>query len=488
MIVEDEAEVRKSLVRLVKKSEIEIGEIVECCNGQEALCILKKKTVDVVFTDIHMPEMDGCELAEQIAGMEQEGRSKAPRVVVVSGFENFQCAIEMLKYGARDYILKPASEEAVRDVLERMELEIRREEKQRMEIRMIYRQHMRNLLKNQDNESQEVWEIMASIISEQIGSDTPYRLVLTNPAEMSYPQKPRFSLDRVNGDLYLILEKDLDSWICADAEGFSLGISGPHISICDVPVAYEEALNARKASFILNSSREEYGCHQWQTLPELDGEIEKFLQQFPSNKLDVTRKRFQSLCFEARHERLSPVQLVDLMEKIVTRLNEDYQNIYSSRNGNQDCPHPLDYISVDQYLENFDVWLTACHKALLEEENGLRRNDKIRQAVEYINENYQKDLNLAMVSNHVSMNYSMFSNAFKKYTGVNFVNYLKNIRIAEAKILLEETNKKVAEVGLAVGYGNDKHFMKTFKAICGVSPSEYRRNLDLMQNKKEEKQ
>jgi transcriptional regulator GlxA family with amidase domain len=81
------------------------------------------------------------------------------------------------------------------------------------------------------------------------------------------------------------------------------------------------------------------------------------------------------------------------------------------------------------------------------------------------------------------MNYSMFSNAFKQYTGVNFVNYLKSIRIAEARRLLVETNEKVAEVGAHVGYQNDKHFMKTFKAICGVSPSEYRRNMERVRSR-----
>lgn len=85
---------------------------------------------------------------------------------------------------------------------------------------------------------------------------------------------------------------------------------------------------------------------------------------------------------------------------------------------------------------------------------------------------------MAMVSNYVSMNYSLFSLAFKSVTGVNFVNYLKDIRIKEAKRLLEETEYKVQEIGKMVGYENDKHFMKLFKSTCGISPSEYRKSSD----------
>ena len=70
-----------------------------------------------------------------------------------------------------------------------------------------------------------------------------------------------------------------------------------------------------------------------------------------------------------------------------------------------------------------------------------------------------------------------FSYTFKQYTGTNFVNYLKNIRVGEAKKLLTETDMKINEISQAVGYDHEKHFMKTFKGITGLTPSQYRNNL-----------
>lgn len=61
---------------------------------------------------------------------------------------------------------------------------------------------------------------------------------------------------------------------------------------------------------------------------------------------------------------------------------------------------------------------------------------------------------------------------------MNFVSYLKTIRINEAKKLLEETDKKIIEISYLIGY-EEKHFMKTFKSVCGVSPSEYRKNVQV---------
>lgn len=99
------------------------------------------------------------------------------------------------------------------------------------------------------------------------------------------------------------------------------------------------------------------------------------------------------------------------------------------------------------------------------------------ELVERIEEHYASDLNMAVVSNYLSMNYSLFSYSFKQYTGSNFVNYLRDIRMKEAKRLLAGTDMRIAEISQAVGYENEKHFMKLFKGCCGVSPSEYRRNM-----------
>lgn len=60
---------------------------------------------------------------------------------------------------------------------------------------------------------------------------------------------------------------------------------------------------------------------------------------------------------------------------------------------------------------------------------------------------------------------------------MNFVDYIKTIRINKAKRTLEEIDEKIIDISKMVGYDNYKHFMKTFKLYCGVSPSKYRENI-----------
>ena len=128
-------------------------------------------------------------------------------------------------------------------------------------------------------------------------------------------------------------------------------------------------------------------------------------------------------------------------------------------------------------MDEFNAFIEKANADLLQANDGSLKDTKIQAAIKYIEDNFDKDLNMAVVSNEISMNYSLFSVAFKNYTGENFVTYVKTLRMDKAKALLEETDLKVNEISKAVGYDNEKHFLKSFKAFVGVSPSEYRKNL-----------
>ena len=124
LIVEDEKMIRQGIAVMAKRSSVEISEILECRNGQEALEILKKREIDVMFTDIRMPKMDGIELVK-----ETENLKKCPKIVVVSGYDDFNYAVEMLKHGVKDYILKPVKREKIEELLKKLDAEINGEKK-----------------------------------------------------------------------------------------------------------------------------------------------------------------------------------------------------------------------------------------------------------------------------------------------------------------------------------------------------------------------
>ena len=84
LIVEDEKMIRQGIKTMVQRSGVPVEVILECNNGEAALEILKTQEIEVMFTDIRMPKMDGIELVRQVQSLEQK-----PMIVAISGYDDF---------------------------------------------------------------------------------------------------------------------------------------------------------------------------------------------------------------------------------------------------------------------------------------------------------------------------------------------------------------------------------------------------------------
>lgn len=99
----------------------------------------------------------------------------------------------------------------------------------------------------------------------------------------------------------------------------------------------------------------------------------------------------------------------------------------------------------------------------------------VREAQKLIHARFADPIGLEMVSQHVGFNPTYFSALFKKETGMNFLEYLTDVRIREAKRLLSDPRKTIADVAAEVGYNDVKHFSRVFTRGTGIHPSKYRK-------------
>ncbi len=103
-----------------------------------------------------------------------------------------------------------------------------------------------------------------------------------------------------------------------------------------------------------------------------------------------------------------------------------------------------------------------------------RSTNVIAKAKAYINLNYNKAISLDDVSREVDISPYYFSKIFKEETGVNFIDYLTNIRIDKAKALLANSDLSMKEICGKVGYSDPNYFSRSFKKNVGVTPTDYK--------------
>lgn len=126
------------------------------------------------------------------------------------------------------------------------------------------------------------------------------------------------------------------------------------------------------------------------------------------------------------------------------------------------------------YAEFFRVLYDASAqiRELRESKNSY---NLIRSVKEYIGEHFMNpDLSLSHLSDEFGLNSSYLSRLFKEAFGVNFVDYLTRIRIEKAEELLQNTEKAVQDVAVAVGYTNARTFIRVFKKLKGSTPGSFR--------------
>lgn len=116
-------------------------------------------------------------------------------------------------------------------------------------------------------------------------------------------------------------------------------------------------------------------------------------------------------------------------------------------------------------------------------EDSPQQKELVELAIQFIRDHYERDINLNDICGYVFLSPSYFTRIFKKETGYSPISYLINTRIERAKELLAETEEKVNEIALSVGFSSQQRFNEAFKKITGMTPLEYRKKIRIQDHK-----
>jgi two-component system response regulator YesN len=509
LIIDDEKNIRLGLKAMIEREFPGAFDMSFAGNGADALKQIQAECFDMMITDIRMPELDGIELIKRL----QQEENK-PEIVILSGYDDFHYAQEAIRCNVKEYLLKPIVREELFQALVRMELELIRKRKlsQRMSafseqakehrasmLNFIFihpamdKQEIRSRVSKLDMEGFEPGYQLALLKSaavERSGNHDDFLFQIETFLRKLGDDRSKDTLCFYNKDMMLVVMTASHEVLPALSRSIQeherlnckMGVSNWASGLEQVKEVYEQAEKAFKYTFFyseplnifydqVKSKSKDFavpleaihkvanmlGTDRRKELMQLLTEIMDFgtVIRYDISYLERVSQAFNELVFDHVFK-VYGVQSVDIL-----KLYKQIVDVYSFPNF-QDYFHTLEGL-LDQ-LNDYIVTMKAIH---------IDHRD-LKNAIEYIQENYYKDLNMATVSNHISMNYSYFSQAFKHYTGESFVSYLKKVRIGKAKEFLKNSEFKVYEIGEMIGFENAKHFHRVFREMEGISPVEYR--------------
>ncbi|CAM4352692.1 response regulator [Paenibacillus phoenicis] len=516
LIVDDEKNIRLGLKTMIEREFPDQYELTTAAQGAEALELYRAHGADIIITDIRMPVMDGIALIENVSeGPQPAEQAGRPQIIILSGYEDFRYAKAAIRYQAVDYLLKPIRRDELFSALRKCQDNLAKRsqlaeqlaatENYRMQVQSV---RLQELLLQRELAAEDL-----GVWSSEIGFDqytVPFSVAALTYKNVdgsrmkkedlkSLAQHMFESVDGVLSASLLDLEgrmilvggprskfEDL-SLLAAEREldGMLIGVSQEGSRLTDLPLCYHQACESLKYTFIYPKTRLIW--YEDLQMKRLSYPVPREAIRKLGNILGTNReKEIGALLHEIfRVDQLPEIDM-SYLEAVSRHMNEevldevfrvygeasvDVLKLYRKVGDMSNFCHFHDYFrSLEQLLSDLDEYIKEIRSA--HSEHG-----DMKEAVAYIESHYDRQLNMAIVSNHVSLNYSYFSEAFKAYTGESFVTYLKKVRIRKAKELLGKGWLKLSEISNAVGFENTRHFSRVFKELEGVSPQEYRDKL-----------
>lgn len=494
LIADDEKNIRLGIQAMINREYPEFTTYI-ASDGQEALDTIMEKEPDILITDIKMPRMDGIQLIKEL-----QKREIQTSLVILSGYDDFAYAKEAIKHKVKDYLLKPVNRAELFKALNMIIEELEQSQKMTYQHMDEYRASQLNYILLNPNIQQEVVEDLYKKMKIESYPDGYYVGIIEADGEVEGED----FLNKVNqllqssSDCIPFLDKDgRVTIISADIELyaqlkeqllrdrhllFTIAISEKEHDIRDLKKTYEQAATALKYHF-LYPRRQIILYENVKEKPEVTSLPAELINKI-SNMLGTERENeIKTNLRQVMDFDLIAHSSINYLENLNSAINETIFKGFFKRLGEEslvtfELLNKIDNIynfdNFHEYFHALEDLLMRIHEYNKQIRSVYSEQKYMDRAIAYIRENYHKDLNLAVVANYISLNYSYFSHMFKEYIGQNFVDYLKMVRVESARKLLKETDFKILEISEMVGYKNPKQFARVFREVEGISPKEYR--------------
>ena len=443
LVVDDEKFIRQG-IKYMLEEDIKDIQVIVANNGFEALDRMLNHNVDIIITDIKMPIMDGITLISEI----RKKYADVP-IFVLSGFNEFEYARKCIEYKIEKYILKPVEKEEmirlVNETIDKLKIEKKEEKK---EIINEIKYEVSKRLKNSEEILLKLSKLginskICKLFYFKTNEDVSDENVIEYEDGYLLIADPRYQFNKKNCEF--VLETNISSNISSLFDQLNILKN------------YKNIIGKNHISYkmIVNNNMKFYHDEKIVKILELMKNREKYLAINMFNEI-LSDSHINKYDWTFYYDMYNSMKRLIFDEYVV--INEKYE---------------------DLSFKNIKEYKNLLLKKMIESYDNMSKENNIEiiyieKAKKYIAKNYNKHINMAMVSNYVSINYSYFSILFKKYMNMSFSDYLNKVRIEKAKEFLKRVDYKIYDIAEEVGYKNSKYFTRAFKKYEKMTPNEYK--------------
>ena len=530
-LAEDEVIVRETIKRMIPWEELGFELVGEAADGEMALPLLIRQKPDLLITDIKMPFMDGLTLAKL-------AKKELPelKIVILSGYDDFNYAKQAINIGVEDYLLKPITKNAL---IERIS-EIRSRYEHEKTQKEYYEKFQREMQAYEKNSSRDFFEALvrgsmdmmevykkAEKLGVDIVAEAYNILIFTMNSEEDFSgQKEGYSeweaeslemleeffsghpsamLFRSNIFSYGVLLKGQKESI-KEIKGilkrkeskreWFLAVGQPVERLSQIKKSYHTASRAFSQRYLYvenilyydememmehRSGQADTNDNAYLKKVDVNALNPAILQKFLSNGIQEETENFVKDYFYAIGQ--------EPMESLVFRnyviLNVRFSVITFLKGLGCDTegmePENTEEILAESG-KNIESAIAYAEKmvsqaiTIRDQNSGNKNRSILKTAVDFIESHYmEEEISLNTVANVANVSANHFSALFSQNMGQTFIEYLTSLRMNKAKELLRCTGMRSSEIAGEIGYKDAHYFSYLFKKTQGMTPSDYRK-------------
>lgn len=529
LIVDDEQLIRQGLRARIEYLGIDVDEIFEAENGLMALRLQEEHPIDVVITDIRMPDMDGLELIQ-----EMQKKNNQIKFVVLSGYSEFSYAETAIRLGVKAYLLKPVSNDDLKAAFDKAYKEMEQTASVRQEVQMKKRMDREKQVYQQEKalnalfSSQEAGAVTREQLCKLCGYDEKmwaggaesvlYLAILHINKESFEHQRfrpvdhelVRFMIRNIFEEIQAPCEKLLVNSLSDTRQMYGIFIGddkkklrmeveriylrmrsvlekkmGIYLTIgvsrCRSQLEGKETSEARQAlkQRIIYGKANIYFYEDIRILGEQEFPVSQLhlLEQYiEHNEIFKVKNLVQEIFSEELVKKYGSAYLRIMWIRILNLLLHHYER--RGRNAAEIEKMLQNYNLLDriQSLQEIRQKIIEMVMECVSTESVADANarSKIQMAIGYIQEHFAENLTVNVLAEHYGMSPNYFSSMFKKEMSRSAVNYITELRINQARELLYHSELSVVDISKKVGYEDSQYFFRVFKKYLGMTPLQYR--------------